>query len=367
MTPRTIRLTSIALQAHVPLVLHGPPGCGKTMGTYAIARSLGRPLRVIIGSLYDPTDFGGYPAVDIEAGVVRMLPNHALWGSLKLGHIILLDELSTLEQRQQAPLLRPLHEGVVGDFALPKDISWIAAMNPPEQAAGGHDLAPPMANRLMHLQVTVDTGAYVDGKIGGWPDPDVPQLPEKWEALVEVMASVTAAYLKAQGHKLMAFPQDFAQASGPWPSPRTWSMADRILAAGEGAQLREEELVELVGGCIGAGNAAEFLAWRNSLDLPNSEEVLEQWKTFKLPTRGDAQFAVLAGVVSAVIQQMTEARVLAAWHVMAAAAKQGSPDVAACAVRALAMAQIGAKGFGAPKEIVTAFAPLLSRVGMWPR
>ena len=44
-------------------------------------------------------------------------------------------------------LLRVVLERTVGDLTLPHDVAIVAAANPPEQAADGWDLSPPLANR----------------------------------------------------------------------------------------------------------------------------------------------------------------------------------------------------------------------------
>src|SRR5205823_11964182 len=64
--------------------------------------------------------------------------------------------ISTAPPAVQAAMLRIVLERVVGDLELPPGVRVVAAANPPEQAADGWDLAPPLANRLVHLDWPVD-------------------------------------------------------------------------------------------------------------------------------------------------------------------------------------------------------------------
>ena len=57
---------------------------------------------------------------------------------------------------------------------------------------------------------------------------------------------------------------------------------------------------------------AEFLNWRNALDLPDPEELLAKPNAFKVPERGDRTFTILASVSQAVVANMTKERYLAA-------------------------------------------------------
>jgi hypothetical protein len=299
---------------------------------YALCRALKRECHVVIGSMYDPTDFSGYPAPDFQKGVVRMLPNDSIWADLKDGDVVYLDELSTLEGRQQAVMLRPVLENRVGNFKLP-NVSWVASANPPEMAAGGGDLTPPLANRLGHLEWTVDSKSWAQGMIAGFPDPKVTVLPPGWQELFSAQAAVVAAYMQVQSHKLFVYPKNPADAGRAWPSPRTWYMATMMLTACEAAGEDHDTMAVALGAYVGSGAALEFLAWRRELDLPDPEDLLRKPDDFKLPKRMDQRYATLASVVAAIIRHPNDQRNLAGWRIFALAAKQGAPDVAAAAVR----------------------------------
>lgn len=112
-------------------------------------------------------------------------------------------------------------------------------------------------------------------------------------------------------------------------------MAARLLAAARVSGAPEQVTALLAAGAVGPGAAAEFLAWREDLDLPDPETVLSDPGSFRLPDRGDRAYAALAAVTAAVIANNTADRWEAAWQAIAAATGQSQSDIAVAAVRSL--------------------------------
>jgi len=274
--------------------------------------------------------------------------------------ILFLDEISTAPPAVQAALLRVVLDRVVGDLELPPGVAVVAAATPPEQAAGGWDLSPPLANRFCHLTWTLDSGAWVDGMIRGWPSPTVSPLAENWEAGIPAARSLVAAFIRHRPHLLLQLPQSEEQAGKAWPSPRSWDMSARLLAAS--ARAGEDVQAILVGGCVGEGPALEFLSWRRNLDLPDPEDILRDPDAFMVPERGDQAFAVLTAVVTAAVGNLTSERWMAAWTVLARAADQGAKDIAAASAKALAQAR--KPGLPLPQKELREFIPLLQKGGL---
>src|SRR5204862_1816424 len=100
--------------------------------------------------------------------------------------IAFFDEISTAPPAVQAALLRVVLERTVGDLTLPDAVSVVAAANPPEQAADGWDLSPPLANRFCHLDWPVEARTVADGFSSGWSTPQPPRLSEGWERRIPV-------------------------------------------------------------------------------------------------------------------------------------------------------------------------------------
>lgn len=150
---------AVAVQAGGNVLLWGEPGIGKTSGVIALADELGWHNEVVIGSIRDATDVGGLP-LRTEAGVVLAPPAWAVRIVEQEGRgrrsVLFLDELTTSPPSVQAAMLRVVMDRVVGERPLPHGTAVVAAANPPDLAADGYDLAPPLANRFCHLDWPVD-------------------------------------------------------------------------------------------------------------------------------------------------------------------------------------------------------------------
>jgi len=361
MTTTSVSALSIAIQAGVPVLAWGPPGVGKTATITAVAEALSLPLEVVLASIREPADFAGLPVVRPD-GVYMEAPAWAKRLARSGRGLLFLDEINTAPPAVQAALLRVVLDRVVGDLPLPPGVVVVAAANPPEQAAGGWDLSPPLANRFCHLHWSLDSQAWIDGMIQGWQTPSLPRLPKDWEAFIPASRALVAAFVRHRPQLLLQVPQSEEQAGKAWPSPRSWDMAARLLAACDAARAGDDTAASLVAGCVGEGAGLEFLAWRKALDLPDPEEVLAHPDQFRVPGRGDQAFAALTSVVSAAIRNLTRERWVAAWAVLARAAEQGAKDIAAAAAKALATAR--RPDLPLPQKELREFIPLLQKGGL---
>lgn len=355
----TTEALSVAVAAQVPVLLWGAPGTGKTSALRAMADAAGLPCEVVIASIREPSDFAGLPVV-IDGQVSFAPPSWARRLAAQGRGLLFLDELSTAPPAVQAALLRVVLERVVGDLALPEDIVVVAAANPPEQAADGWDLSAPLANRFCHLDWAVDARSFAEGMAAGFPAPQVATLPPGWERQLVSSRALVSAFAIVRPALVVVPPTDAAAAGRGWPSPRTWEMTARLVAAARACEASEDAVSQLVRGAVGDGAGSEFLGWARELDLPDPEAVLADPASFVLPERGDRAYAALSSVAAAVMADPTLARWYAGWKVLGSAGER-APDVAAVAARLLARCR--PPGATAPPEI-KAFLPLLRDAGM---
>ncbi|HTW11055.1 MAG TPA: ATP-binding protein [Acidimicrobiales bacterium] len=350
---------AVALAAGVPVVLWGSPGTGKTSAVRALAESLGWPVEVVIGSIREPADFGGLPVV-VDGGV-RMAP--PAWANrlAEAGRgLLFLDELTTAPPAVQAAMLRVVLERVVGDIALPAAVRVVAAANPPEEAADGWELAPPLANRLVHLDWPVEATSVVHGLAVGFPVPTLLMAEETTVAHQVAARAAVAAFLQVRPALVLQVPKVAALSSRGWPSPRSWEAVAILLATCEASRASEDARALLVTGAVGEGPALEFLSWLANADLPDPETVLADPDAFVLPERSDRAFAALTAVAAVAIAKRDAKTWTAAWRVVAKAAAS-APDVAALVARSLAAAR--PEGADLPAEVLT-LAPVLRAAGL---
>src|SRR6266540_4608017 len=200
-----ITVLRAAGRAGVAVCLWGDPGIGKSSLIQAAAAADDVPCEIVIGSLREPSDFAGLPVVT-DDGVRLEPPSWAKRLQAAQAGYLFLDELSTSPPAVQAAMLGVALERRIGDLVLPRAVQVVAAANPPERAADGWDLSPPLANRFLHIAYTPAVDRWIDGMTGGFslPAPGYVALPSR-ERRAVARAHV-AAFIRSRPTLLDAFP-----------------------------------------------------------------------------------------------------------------------------------------------------------------
>ncbi|MBB2944536.1 hypothetical protein FB565_004265 [Actinoplanes lutulentus] len=322
---------TLAVSADLPVLLWGEPGIGKTAALTHLADSLGLPLTTVIASVHEPSDFAGLPVVGDDPAVqgVPMAPPDWAVRLARTGKgLLFLDELSTAPPAVQAALLRVVLERQVGALRLPPGIRIVAAANPRGSAADGWELSAPLANRFVHLQWAYDHDVVVRGLGGTWPRAGLPSLDAgRLPEAVALARRAVCGLLGARPKLVHQLPNTETRRGGPWPSPRSWEMALRLLAFATAAGASREALSMVVRGAVGDGPGLELLAALDRLDLPDPEDLLADPANAVLPDRGDLRQATLDAVVEAVRNRLERSRWDAAWDVLVRAVDTGAPDL----------------------------------------
>ena len=360
------KATLVALQTGDPVHIYGGPGIGKTSFMQAVADAVKRWLETYIASTHEPSDIIGLPVVQ-DDGTVRFAEGDWVRRIIEAdkrgeGSILFMDEISTAPPAVQAACLRVVNEKIVGEVALPPSL-WIAlASNPVDTSAGTWLLSAAMANRMIHINWQVDSDEWVTGMIEGFSiDQDLVILPDNWSDLTGQMRMLFASFIKANPTKLYVQPNNAEDAGKAWPSPRTWDMASRLLAASRSVKLDQKEEMTLIMGVVGEGAGIEFLEWERELDLPDPAFVVENPDDYPIPQRGDQVFALMTSVVTYVKHNMDESMWDAGWHVLARCADKGHADLAALPARMLGGER--PEGYAIPEHIKS-FLPVLKNAGL---
>lgn len=344
---------TLAVAADLPVLLWGEPGIGKTAALTQLAEALELPLTTVIASVHEPSDFSGLPVVGDDPAVqgVPMAPPDWAVRLVRAGRgLLFLDELSTAPPAVQAALLRLVLERRIGSLRLPSGVRIVAAANPRSSAADGWELSPPLANRFVHLQWTHDHEVVVRGLGGTWPRATLPQLdPEALPRAVDLARRAVCGLLSVRPPLVHRLPQQETGRGGPWPSPRSWEMALRLIAFATAAGSSREVLSLLVRGAVGDGPGLEMLACLDRMDLPDPEALLADPSGAVLPERGDRRQAALDGVVAAVRNRPDKSRWDAAWALLVRALETGAPDLVV--VPATTLAALRQQDWEVPESI----------------
>lgn len=356
----TVTVIDACGRARVPVLLKSDPGMGKSSLMRGIAALDGVPCETVLGSIREPADIAGLPVVG-DDGQVRLSP--PAWAArlqaAGTGYLNL-DELTTVPPSVQAALLTVALERVVGDTPLPDDVRVVAGANPPDRAADGYDLAPPLANRFCHVDFSPSPDEWLDGMAVGWSAPPPSRAVSADESRCEVVKAQILGFVRTRPNLLHRFPDDAASTGGPWPSRRSWAMLVQALA-----HVREDDTAArqaLTFGLIGEGVGVEFLTWCVQADLPDPSEVTADPSIMDWTDRPDRVWAVLTGVVSLASSRGTQAAWTAAWGPLVAAAEAGAADVAAAAARPLGRARPAKARI--PAKVRDAFGPVLVAAGL---
>jgi hypothetical protein len=352
--------------SNISALVVGPPGCGKTATIDAITREREMVGFTIIGSVREPSDFGGQPRIVAGHNFYELVPAkfvHMLNEADAAGKrtFMFIDEIYDAPRAVQSAMQRMIHERYVGDVAIPKRTWFCAAGNPAEYSTNGTELGAALANRFAHFEYVLQPQDWCMNFGGYWgiePDPEkegVQCTKEEWRAA----RNLIAGFIHARPNLLLDFPKDESKRSGAWGSPRTWTMASKAIARRIG---NPDSAMNLVRACVGQGAALELIKYLKTADLPNPETLLAKPDDYKVPSRSDITFAVLSSLHTAVVGNMTNARYAALWKILGITEKApGLKDVSS--VWARNAAKIMPKGAPTPKEVMV-FGKILQEAGI---
>lgn len=344
-------------RAGVPVLLLSKPGMGKSSLVRALAASRGERCETVLGSIREPADLGGLPMIT-EAGAILHPPAWARRLAEAGAGVAFLDELTTCPPAVQAAMLAVSLDRTVGDLALPEGVQIVAGANPPECAAGGYELDPPLANRFCHVAFSPSSEDWLTGMASGWTLPT--------SRVVTAEAGVRAlrrgeviGFLRVRPDLLDAMPEDPSKWGGAWPSRRTWTMLADALAFVRGDDA--DAVHALACGLVGEGAATEFLAWREAMDLPTPPELIADPSLIDYATeRPDRVWAALSAVATWAAAEGTKKAWTDAWGPLTAAAEHAG-DVAGAVARSLAVSRPASASVPASARV---FRPMLTAAGL---
>jgi hypothetical protein len=321
----------------LPLILWGKPGLAKTAITRLLAKTMGWHCEHLAPGERGEGAFGVTPVpVETKSGRTVLAYPAPDWTTNFIDDdgdevgIVFFDEINTAPPALQPALLGGIQERRVGGHTFGPRVRVIGAANPVGHAAGGWDLAAPVANRLGHIDWPVpeaeEWGAWLLGgdeavaSINSKAEED--RVMKAWPDAFAKAAGLASVFVRRRPELLHKMPDDGdAAQSRAWASPRSWEYATRARAGAEIHGLNEIDTDELITAFIGTGAAGEWATWIEQADLPEPSDVLDGKVEFKHdPERLDRTDAVLsacAGLVTPKKAEKRKDRSKALWGLMA--------------------------------------------------
>lgn len=247
-------------------MIWGPPGIGKSSIVAAVAAEAGRALVDVRLSQLAPTDLRGLPMVCGTRGT----PSRTEWcppDFLPRGGkgVLFLDEFNMAPPAMQGIAQQLILDRRVGSYILPD--GWVvwAAGNRREDRASVFEMPAPLANRFMHLELQPDLDSF------------------KSYAIARGFSETLVAFLAARPAMLHKIDPN----SPCWPSPRSWEMANRLVAAGLSAET-----------AVGNAAWAEYRAFLLRIEkMPSIDRILDSDDPREpAPTALDVRFAACAAL-----------------------------------------------------------------------
>ncbi len=252
----------IEADLRMSLMIWGPAGVGKSSIVRVVAEQHGLEWVDLRLSQLAPTDLRGLP-VPVDGASTWLAPDFL---PRQGKGVLFLDEINMAAPAVQGVAQQLVLDRKVGAYHLPDGWFVWAAGNRKEDRAGVFDMPGPLANRFIHLEVAPNLDDF------------------RFYALARGFDPILIAFLCFR-------PQLLHQSHAgqlAWPSPRTWEMANQLLAA----KLS-------IAPAVGEGPAAEFAAYRELVSgIPDLESVLKGAADIEFPSEPSLRYAVVVGLVS---------------------------------------------------------------------
>lgn len=278
----------------------------------------------------------------------------------------------------QAPLLGLVQLRTLGTYVFPKGVRVVAAANEAQDAAGGWDLAPALANRFGHINFEgLEANDWAGALLSNFNSDDTSTPVTSAAALEEkVLAQWPTAYARAAGlvsgfiscrPELLHKRPVKGATDKAWPSRRSCHYATTALASAEIHKLTEQEADVLLGAFVGLAWVSEFRSWVDNADLPNVADLADKKVKFVHDERRpDRTLAVIGAFAALVIPEKAAKRndrAIAYFQLIAELVKE-VPDYVIRPTKQVLDAKLNATTLGLPvRKIMSDLVPLMQAAG----
>lgn len=271
-----------AIDSHLPTLIAGAPGVGKSNIIEDAAKDYGADCMVMHPVVSDPTDFKGLPWVTEKGAKFLAFEDLQRLISAKKPLVCFLDDLGQAPESVQAAAMQLLLARRIGEHKVSDHVTFAAATNRRGDRANVRGILEPVKSRfvtILHLQNTIK-----DWRV--------------WAAKSKRIEGLVMAFLAFKPALLHDFIPTGEMTNSP--CPRAWEGLSKIVTAWGGAIDRDVEF-QLVEGAVGKGAAIEFTTfarvWQSMID---PDAVLANPKTAPIPTEVSALYAVSGAIAQRV-------------------------------------------------------------------
>ena len=272
----------IPFSAFPSLMLWGAPGVGKSQGVRAVAERIRQKTgkRVEITDvrllLFNPVDLRGIPAANEDRTLAVWLKPKIfqMEESDDVVNILFLDEISAAPQSVQAAAYQITLDRAVGEHKLPENCIVMAAGNRVTDRGVAYVMPRPLANRLCHLEITVDANSWHD-----------------W-AIKKGLHPFVVGYLAYNPPALnMSEETDGGTA---FPTPRSWEMVSNVLNS---VSDNIRDVYPMLVGCVGHEATKRLFVWSERYSaLPSVQKIFKGTES-RLPKTEEERIALSASLV----------------------------------------------------------------------
>lgn len=256
LTPNSAKASiNHAIRKKRPIFLWGPPGIGKSDIIHQIGKQMNAKVIDVRLSLWEPTDIKGIPYFDSNIGKMVWAPPLELPDEeLAAEHeniVLFLDEMNSAAPAVQAAAYQLILNRKVGTYTLPDNVYIVAAGNREADKGVTYRMPSPLANRFVHLEMTVNFDDWFEWAVDNGIHQDV------------------VGFLTFSKKDLYDF--DPKSPSRSFATPRSWSFVSDLLED----DLGESTTTDLVSGAVGEGLAVKFMAHRKvASQMPNPADII---------------------------------------------------------------------------------------------
>jgi len=269
-------LTS-TVNAHLPVLITGAPGIGKTDIVTEVARLTSADLLISHPVTADPTDAKGIPFPAPDGLSARFLPFGDTLTAINANRLLiwLLDDLGQAAAAVQAAFMQLILSRRLNGHVLPEHVVFIACTNRREDRAGVSGILEPVKSRFAAI-------VSLEPHIDDWTP---------WYFTQSHADPRLAAFLRHRPTLLHDFKPSADMTNTP--SPRTWANLSRLQSLTLPTPIFREAAI----GAVGEGAATEYAAFCDMYaSLVTVDSILLDPHTAGIPSSPSELYAVSTGL-----------------------------------------------------------------------